>query len=143
MTLTRASSREVPTSSSRTIEPELRFAVEVMRTRLRKLLSASSCSSRISDSISVGVAPGHVVDTDTDIQLIGPSYSSILYGTGFSYVALEANEYNVFVTEPGTKSVIAGPLSIDLEKSHNYSLVITDSPNISAADLLFFEDSAL
>ncbi len=85
----------------------------------------------------------YVVDTATDIQLIGPSYSSVLYGTGFSYASLQENEYNVFVTEPGSKNVIAGPLNVTLEKSHNYSLVITDSPNISAADLVFFEESAL
>lgn len=85
----------------------------------------------------------YVVETDTDIQLIGPSYASVLFGSGFSYVSLEADEYNIFVTEPGTKNVIAGPLSVNLEESHNYSLVITDSPNISAAELVFFEDSSL
>ena len=82
----------------------------------------------------------YVVDLDTDIQLIGPTYSSILYGSGFDYVRREANSYNIFVTEPGTNNVIAGPLQVDMEKSRNYSLIIADSPNLSAVELLFFEE---
>lgn len=82
----------------------------------------------------------YIVDTDTDIQLIGPSYSSILYGNGFSYTMVEADTYNIYVTEPGTKNVIAGPLRADLEESSNYSLLIVDSQNLSTAELLFFEE---
>lgn len=84
----------------------------------------------------------YVVDLDTDIQLIGPTYTSVLYGSGFDYRRREADSYNIFVTEPGTNNVIAGPLQVDMEKSENYSLVIVDSPNLSAVDLLFFHDSA-
>jgi|GEM_PF-2028331 len=83
----------------------------------------------------------YVVDQSVDIQLIGPSYVSVLYGAGFSYTNREAGIYNVYVTEPGTKNIIAGPLQVDLEKSNNYSLIVVDSPNLSAAELLFFQDT--
>ena len=83
----------------------------------------------------------YVVDTDTDIQLIGPNYSSILFGSGVDYIRVEEDSYNIFVTEPGTNNVIAGPLQVDMGKSENYSLIIVDSPNLSAVDLLFFNES--
>ena len=84
----------------------------------------------------------YVVDTDTDIQLIGPNYSRILFGSGFSYNIFEADAYNIYVTEPDTKNVIAGPLRVDLEVGRNYSLFVLDSQNLSATELVFFEESA-
>ena len=84
----------------------------------------------------------YVVDTDTDIQLIGPNYSDILFGSGFSYNIFEADAYNIYVTEPDTKNVIAGPLRVDLEVGRNYSLYVLDSQNLSATELIFFEESA-
>jgi len=84
----------------------------------------------------------YVVDTDVDIQLIGPSYSNILFGSGFSYNIFEADAYNIYVTEPDTKNVIAGPLRVDLQEGRNYSLHVLDSQNLSATDLIFFEESA-
>ena len=83
----------------------------------------------------------YVVDTDVDIQLIGPSYSNILFGSGFSYNIFEADAYNIYVTEPDTKNVIAGPLRVDLEEGRNYSLHVLDSQNLSATELIFFEES--
>lgn len=84
----------------------------------------------------------YVVDLDTDIQLIGPSYSSVLFATGFDYALREADSYNIYVTEPGTNNVIAGPLRVDMAESENYSLIVVDSANLSAVDLLFFQESA-
>lgn len=83
----------------------------------------------------------YLVDVTTDIQLIGPTFSSMVYGTGQSYVNREAKRYNVFVTEPGTKNVIAGPVEVTLEENRNYSLTIVDSADISAAEILFFDDT--
>ncbi len=84
----------------------------------------------------------YLVDLETDIQLIGPTFSNILYGTGVSYVNRESGTYNVFIAEPGTKNVVAGPLQVILEKNRNYSLTVVDSTNIAVADLLFFDDTA-
>ena len=88
----------------------------------------------------IDVVDLYIVDTDTDIQLISPGFPSILYGNGFSYIEFEEGPYNIYVTEAGTKNVIAGPLRTDLAKNRNYSLIMVDSSNLSAVDLLFFEE---
>ena len=62
-TRTMASSRSVPTRSSRVTLPLPDRASLVMRSRPCRLLSTSSCSSRISRSTSAGAAPGQFVDT--------------------------------------------------------------------------------
>ena len=88
----------------------------------------------------IDVVDVYIVDTDTDIDLISPGFPSILYSDGFSYIDFEEGPYNIYVTEAGTKNVIAGPLGADLEKNRNYSLIVVDSSNLSAVDLLFFEE---
>ena len=55
---------------------------------------------------------------------------------------LKADADNIYVTEPGTRNVIAGPLRVDLEEGRNYSLLVVDSQNLSATELIFFEGSA-
>ncbi len=83
----------------------------------------------------------YLVDLDTDISLISPTYSSVLFGTGFDYVSREPDIYNLVVTEQGTKNIIAGPLEITLDASNNYSFIVVDAANISAVELLVFEDT--
>ena len=83
----------------------------------------------------------YLVDLDTDISLIGPSSSGLLYGTGFSYVSREPDDYNLVITERGTKNIIGGPLEISLEANENYSIILTDAPDITAVEILVFEDT--
>lgn len=82
----------------------------------------------------------YIVDTDTDIELIAPTYSSILFGNGFNYVNFEEDSYNIYATEPNTKNIIGGPLLIDLARNKNYSFVVADSSNLSAVELIVFEE---
>ncbi len=83
----------------------------------------------------------YLVKTDVDIALISPSYSSLLFGTGTAYTALEADSYNLVLTEPGTKNVIGGPLLVEFELGRNYGIVITDADDITAADALIYDQT--
>ncbi|MDJ0711580.1 MAG: hypothetical protein QNJ14_14405 [Woeseiaceae bacterium] len=83
----------------------------------------------------------YLVNLDTDISLIGPTSSGLLYGTGFTYVRREPDVYNLVITEQGTKNIIGGPLEIPLEANENYSIILTDAPDITAVEVLLFNDT--
>ncbi len=77
----------------------------------------------------------YIVDKDTDITLISPTFSSLLFGSGVDFNSFEPGEYIIVITESGTKNVIGGPITADLMAGSNYLLVVTDSENVSAVDV--------
>ena len=81
----------------------------------------------------------YIVGTDIDISLIGPSYSFFLFGSSTGLVARIPGEYNIFVTEAGTKNVIGGPYYLDLQASKNSEMVIVDSPSITMTEAMFID----
>lgn len=82
----------------------------------------------------------YLVDSTTDISLIGPGYSSFLYGTRSGYSQREPGDYVLVLTETGTKNVIGGPLEMQLEAGRVYDFVIVDASDITAAEILVFEE---
>tara|TARA_R110002049_G_scaffold23726_3_gene84093 strand:- start:2947 stop:4362 length:1416 start_codon:yes stop_codon:yes gene_type:complete len=78
----------------------------------------------------------YLVDETVDISLIGPNYTSFAYGTGTGLVSVEPGAYNLFVTESGTKNIIGGPYATELAANENYGVVIVDSANLQAVDVL-------
>jgi hypothetical protein len=83
----------------------------------------------------------YLVADDVDITLTGASFSSTLFGSGTGYQAVEGEGYNLYLTEAGTKNIIGGPFDLDLEVGRNYGIVIVDAPDITAADILFFDQT--
>lgn len=81
----------------------------------------------------------YIVDTDVDITLIGPTYSSLVYGTTTGLANRSPGEYNLVVTEPGTKNILGGPYLLTLDAGAVQGGVILDSPSITATDLALFE----
>jgi hypothetical protein len=83
----------------------------------------------------------YLVADDVDITLTGASYSSTLFGSGTGYQAVEGEAYNLYLTEAGTKNIVGGPFHLDLQVGRNYGIVIVDAPDITAADILFFDQT--
>lgn len=83
----------------------------------------------------------YLVADDVDITLTGPSYSSVLFGGGVAYQAVAGQTYNFFLAEADTKNVVGGPFRLDLQAGRNYSIVIVDAPDITAADILVFDQT--
>ena len=81
----------------------------------------------------------YIVGTDIDISLIGPTYASLIYGTSTGLATFVPDEYNLIVTEAGTKSIIGGPYLLDLVAGENEGSMILDSPSITATEMLFFD----
>lgn len=83
----------------------------------------------------------YLVAHDVDITLTGANFPRALFGSGTGLIGREPGRYNVVLTEPGTKNVVGGPYRLDLEAGRNYAIVIVDAPDITAADILFFDQT--
>ncbi|MCH9693596.1 MAG: DUF4397 domain-containing protein [Gammaproteobacteria bacterium] len=81
----------------------------------------------------------YIVATDVDISLIGPSFSTMIYGTSTGHVTVAPDEYNLVVTEAGTKNIIGGPYLLNLAAGENTGSMILDSPSITATEILLFD----
>jgi hypothetical protein len=81
----------------------------------------------------------YIVGTEIDISLISPSYSSFLFGTSTGLVARVPDEYNLFVTEAGTKNVTGGPYLLDLAAHQNTEVVVVDSSSITMTEAMIFD----
>ncbi|WP_156762876.1 hypothetical protein [Woeseia oceani] len=81
----------------------------------------------------------YVVPAASDISLLSPLLSSVPY-TGMSgYLSLEPDMYDIVLTWPGTKTVVAGPLRVDLAARGVYETISADSQQTDVAQLLYFE----
>ena len=83
----------------------------------------------------------YLVDTDVDIALIGPNFGSIIYGTGTSMLDFDPGDYNLVVTEPGTKTIVSGPTPLSLEAGSRTGIVLLDSANLNAVDILLIDEA--
>lgn len=81
----------------------------------------------------------YIVATDVDISLIGPSFASLIYGSSTGMVTILPDEYNLILTESGTKNIIGGPYFLDLTAGEIMGSMILDSPTITATEALFFD----
>ncbi len=81
----------------------------------------------------------YVVPAASDISLLSPLLSSVPY-TGMSgYLSLEPDMYDIVLTWPGTKTVVAGPLRVDLAARGVYETISADSQQTDVVQLLYFE----
>jgi len=81
----------------------------------------------------------YMVGVDVDISLIDASYASLIYGTSTGLSTYLPGDYNLIVTEPGSKNIIGGPHILELVAGENLGSMILDSPSITATDMLFFD----
>ncbi|MEM8682295.1 MAG: DUF4397 domain-containing protein [Pseudomonadota bacterium] len=81
----------------------------------------------------------YLIDATVDISLISANYSSFAYGTGTGLVSVEPGDYNLVVTETGTKSIIGGPYALQLQAGENFGVVVLDSANLQATEMLLID----
>jgi hypothetical protein len=81
----------------------------------------------------------YLVATDIDISLINPTFTSLVYGTSTGLINFEPGDYNLVVTEPGTKNIIAGPITVSLAANDIRHVTILDSPSVTAAEIQFLD----
>ncbi|MEO0344960.1 MAG: DUF4397 domain-containing protein [Pseudomonadota bacterium] len=83
----------------------------------------------------------YLVEDDVDITLIDPTFANVLFGTGNSYLPFEAGSYNLVLTEPGSKTIVGGPFAMTLEIGRNYGIVAVDEDDITAANVLIYDQT--
>jgi hypothetical protein len=82
----------------------------------------------------------YLIPTGSDIALLSPSISSIVYTGATGYQLVTPDIYDLVFTLPGSKTIVAGPLRQDLSALGIYDAVTTDTSQTDIADLLFYED---
>ena len=79
----------------------------------------------------------YLVDADADITDLSPLLFGLPAGTQPLQSTFQAGSYDIYVTVAGEKTVIAGPVRLDVDVGDIVDLVILDNTDPAIADLLF------
>lgn len=78
----------------------------------------------------------YLVDAGADITDLSPTISGLPYGIATDFVAQIANDYEVILTLPGEKTVIAGPIALNLVEGDVVEVLILDTVDPLVADTI-------
>ena len=78
----------------------------------------------------------YLVIAGADITELNPTISGMSFALTTDFVAQIANSYEIILTMPGEKTVIAGPLSLDLVEGDVAEALITDTVDPVVADMI-------
>ena len=78
----------------------------------------------------------YIVDSGADITDLTPSLSSLSFGLATDFVAQIANSYDLILTLPAEKTVIAGPISLVLADGDVVDALFTDTVDPMVADII-------
>jgi hypothetical protein len=81
----------------------------------------------------------HLVEPGTEIAPSFP-FASMNRGDASMQSTVGPREYDLYITEFDTATVLFGPLSISLEANGLYSLLVTNGANASTADVVLLDD---
>ncbi len=82
----------------------------------------------------------YLLQEGSDIGLVSPSISSILYAQNTGYLSVSPGTYDLTLTLPGSKTVIGGPYRMQLDGSGIYTVVSVEENDISMVDLVQLDD---
>jgi len=80
-----------------------------------------------------------VIPAGSDISLLSPTLASVSYTGASGFASFEPGDYDIVLTQPGGKTVIAGPLRAEFAANGIYDSIGTDSRQTDVAQLLFYE----
>ncbi len=78
----------------------------------------------------------YIVDAGADITDLDPTLSSVSFGLATDFVAQVANSYDLILTLPAEKTVIAGPISLVLADGDVVDASFTDTVDPMVADII-------
>ena len=78
----------------------------------------------------------YIVDAGADITDLNPTLSSVSFGLATDFVAQVANSYDLILTLPAEKTVIAGPISLVLADGDVVDASFTDTVDPMVADII-------
>ena len=78
----------------------------------------------------------YLVDVGADITDLNPTIRSMTFGLGTDFVAQISNSYDLILTLPDEKTLIAGPLPLDLVEGDVVEALITDTVDPVVADIV-------
>ena len=78
----------------------------------------------------------YIVEADTDIADVSPVFFSLPVGTPPLLNNLQAGSFDLYVTTPGEKTVIAGPLRLDVALGDVVDTIVYDNVDPATADIV-------
>lgn len=82
----------------------------------------------------------YLVAEGSDISLLSPNLASLPYTGATGYQPVVPGTYELVLTLPGTKTIIAEALSVDLKSFGIYDVVVADTVQTDRAQILFYAD---
>ena len=91
-------------------------------------------------SARVSIVDFYVAPRDSDISLLSPTMVSLPYTSAAGYQQWIPGSYDLVFTLPGTKTIVGGPMQVELDALGIYDVVATDTSQTDRVDVLFFSD---
>jgi hypothetical protein len=82
----------------------------------------------------------YLAGTDINDASVIPAYRSLPFKASTGYANLKAGSYQIAVTLPGDKNIIAGPLSLDLATGDIVELALLDTVDPTVPELLVYDN---
>lgn len=82
----------------------------------------------------------YIVEADADIAELPPLFFSVPAGTAPINTSLQAGSFDLYLTTPGEKTLIAGPVRLDVELGDIVNLMVLDNVDPAIADIVFVPD---
>ena len=103
----------------------------------RRSISTLARLSIMNTASNVGGVDVYLVATGTAIDDVSPILFSLTVGLTPIQVAVAANDYDIYVTTPGEKTILAGPIPLSAQLGGVYSGIIFDTGDPAVADFEF------
>lgn len=97
-------------------------------------LRVINASSRAQSVDIYALREGETVDTHE------ANFSGVQFKSASNYDQLDRNEYVIWVTSPGTKTVLASAASQDLKNLDTWTALVFDSPGASGVTVVLHKD---
>ena len=82
----------------------------------------------------------YVMAPGTSVDDVNPTFVALTYPFASGYVFFAEGEYDLVITQTGSKDAIAGPVQLDLRNGGIYGVLGTQASQDDRVDLNFIDD---
>jgi hypothetical protein len=90
-------------------------------------------------SVEFDLVDAYILATGTAIDDESPSLSRLATATTSGYLSLDPGSYELTVTDSGEKTVLAGPLEIDVASGGIHEIAVVDTADPNVLDLVVYQ----
>ena len=84
----------------------------------------------------------YVLEPGTSVEDVNPTFAAVTYSFGTGYVGFAEGEYDLVLTQTGSKDPIAGPTRLNLRNGGIYGVLATQASQDDRVEQVFIDDFA-